>query len=315
MLEAFSPHCEMESFSMEADAGGLSFRSNSKTVLSPGWRGVLNREEDSQEEEKDANAAAAQFKNTETSEITGCSLSHGKTSPKPLYTEATLLTGMQTCGKVVADEQAREAMKECGIGTPATRAAIISTLLRREYIERSGKSLLPTGKGLVVYNAVKDMLIADAQLTGNWEKALSQIQLGETPPQTFMKAIGIYTRQVTEQVLSAEFAERRIGAIDCPKCRTGKMIVSNQVAKCRDEGCGFIIFRKFLNKMLSVQDIVDICSGGKTALIKGFQGKRGKPFGAHLALDKNNNLTFIFPEDGKKEVGKSAGIERSGEEE
>ena len=105
----------------------------------------------------------------------GHGLSQKKTLPKPLYTEATLLTAMENCGKEITDGQAREAVKDTGIGTPATRAAIITTLLKRDYIERSGKSIRPTEKGLYLYESVKDMMVADAKLTGTWEKALEQL--------------------------------------------------------------------------------------------------------------------------------------------
>lgn len=297
MLEAFAPPCEMESLSMEADAEGLPFRSASKKVTFPGWRAVLNRMEDKDEGEEPQDEGKAEFKTGEAADISGCSLSKGKTSAKTLYTEATLLTAMETAGKDIADEQAREAMKECGLGTPSTRAAIITTLFRRGYIERSGKKLMPTEKGLVIYNAVKDMMIADPELTGSWEKSLSLIENGDSIPETFMQAIAIYTRQVTQQALSVKFPEQDKPAIECPKCRTGKIKVNGKVAKCLNNDCGFIIFRKFLNKFLSVQDIIDICTGGKTALIKGFMGKKGKPFPAALKLDENYNLTFIFPDD------------------
>ena len=101
----------------------------------------------------------------------GYGLAQKKTLPRPLYTEATLLTAMENCGKEIADGQAREAVKELGIGTPATRAAIITTLFKRDYIERSGKSIRPTEKGLYLYESVKGMMVADAELTGTWEKA------------------------------------------------------------------------------------------------------------------------------------------------
>ena len=119
----------------------------------------------------------------------GHGLSQKKTLPKPLYTEATLLTAMENCGKEITNGQAREAVKDTGIGTPATRAAIITTLLKRDYIERSGKNIRPTEKGLYLYESVKGMMVADAELTGTWEKALAQIEGHTLDPESFMLSI------------------------------------------------------------------------------------------------------------------------------
>ena len=112
--------------------------------------------------------------------------------PKPLYTEATLLAAMETCGRNITDEKAKEAMKELGIGTPATRAAIITTLFKRDYIERSGKALVPTEKGLYIYEAVKDMQVANVELTGSWEKTLLQIEQHTLETRSFMHSIEFY---------------------------------------------------------------------------------------------------------------------------
>jgi DNA topoisomerase-3 len=124
-----------------------------------------------------------------------------KTLPKPLYTEATLLAAMETCGKNITDEQAKEAIKELGIGTPATRAAIITTLIKRDYIARSGKSIIPTEKGMYIYEAVKDMRVADVELTGSWEKTLAQVERHTLDTETFMQSILDYTRRATEEIL------------------------------------------------------------------------------------------------------------------
>lgn len=128
MLEAFSPVCEKETLVIEAAVDGLTFRSHSVSVVKPGWRAVFNRSEDKENDEETENKGTARFDESETVPVSGRSLAKKKTMPKPLYTEATLLAAMESCGKELADEEAREAMKELGIGTPATRAAVIATL-------------------------------------------------------------------------------------------------------------------------------------------------------------------------------------------
>ena len=309
MLEAFSPRCEKESLLMEASFDDLIFRSSSQKILFPGWRDVFSHAVDKEEDEKEFDEGSAEFEEGENAKVGGHSLAQKKTMPKPLYTEATLLTAMETCGKTIKDDALREAMKEQGLGTPATRAQIISTLFKREYIEQSGKSLLPTEKGLFIYDAVKDMRISDVEMTGSWEKMLSEIEKKVVSPDTFIKAIEVYTRQVTEEVLSLKFPQLSGSTITCPKCGTGKVIIRHKLAKCDNEKCGLLVFRKFLNKELTDQHLEQLFSSGSTKLIKGFKGKKGNTFDAMLSFDSNHNITFSFPKTatkgGKKKGAKS----------
>lgn len=296
MLEAFSPKCEKETLTMRATVDGRDFLSHTTSVIVPGWRGVFNRTEDKEEDEESTNKGTAEFSESETVPVAGRSLSQKKTTPKPLYTEATLLAAMETAGRHVTDEEAREAIKELGIGTPATRAAIITTLFKREYVERSGKALVPTEKGLNLYEAVRKMSVADAALTGNWEKTLLQIEQHKLAVETFMRSITAYTRQVTEEVLSIRLPQSPAGGIPCPKCGTGHIRLRPKVAKCSNESCGLLVFRRFLNKELTDQHFGQLFSSGATRLIKGFKGKKGNAFDASLAFDKEYNVTLVFPE-------------------
>jgi DNA topoisomerase-3 len=303
MLEAFGPRCEKDTLLVEATIGGLPFRSRSTTVVSAGWRGVYNRPEEPGSEDDDIGAAGVEYIEGETLPVMGHSLAKGKTRPKPLYTEATLLSAMETAGRQITDEKAREAMAQSGLGTPATRAGIIETLLCREYIERSGKLLIPTEKGIHLYKAIKDMRIADPQLTGDWENSLAMIETGEMKPETFMKAIAIYTRQITVEVLSLDLKQSQGEVIPCPKCGNGRVVIRHRLAKCDDDRCGLVVWRRFLNRDISESNIKLLLKSGKTRLITGFEGKSGKTFDARLTFDKNYNLTFRFP-DGKPKATK-----------
>jgi len=299
MLEAFAPKCEKEALLMEASFDEYIFRSNSLEIFFPGWRNVFNRPDDKEEGEKNTDEKSAEFKERENAKVGGHGLAQKKTIPKLLYTEATLLSAMETAGKNIVDEALREAIKEQGLGTPATRASIIETLLKREYIERSGKSLIPTEKGLFIYDAVKYMRIADVELTGNWEKTFADMEKNKVSPDTFMKAIEIYTRQITEEVLCLKFPQSSSG-VSCLKCGTGKVAVHHKLAKCNNEKCGLLIFRKFLNKELTDQHIQQLLSSGETKLIKGFKGKKGNAFDAKLMFDSDFNITFSFPKTAAK---------------
>ena len=299
MLEAFSPCCKKETLLMECRIGETVFRSKSSAVASPGWRGVFGRKEDKEEDGDGLNDGHAVFSEGDRILVSGHGLVQKKTVPKPLYTEATLLAAMETCGKDIADGEAREAVKDIGIGTPATRAAIITTLFKRDYVERNGKSLVPTEKGLLLYGAVKDMQVADVSLTGSWENALSQIERHTLDPDAFMASIRDYTRKATGEILRLSLPAAPVRTFTCPKCKTGHVILKGRTAKCDNGGCGLLVFRKFLNKELTDQHLEQLFSSGTTRLIKGFKGKKGVAFDAAVAFDAGFNLVLSFPKDGK----------------
>ena len=298
MLEAFSPPCEKELLVMECACEGMAFRSRSSSIVRPGWRGVFARKEDREKDEPERDGGTAEFAEGETVPVMGHGMAQKKTLPKPLYTEATLLAAMETCGKNITDEQAKEAIKELGIGTPATRAAIITTLIKRDYIARSGKSIIPTEKGMYIYEAVKDMRVADVELTESWEKTLAQVERHTLDTETFMQSILDYTRRATEEILRLDFPAMQERAFTCPKCKTGKIILRSKVARCDHDGCGLLVFRRILNKELTDTHMEQLFSSGTTRLIKGFKGKKGVPFDAAVTFDAEYNTVFSFPKTG-----------------
>lgn len=298
MLESFSPPCEKELLVMECTCEGMEFRSRSSCITKPGWRGVFARMEDREKDEPERDQGTAEFAEGEAVPVMGHGLAQKKTLPKPLYTEATLLAAMETCGKNITDEQAKEAIRDLGIGTPATRAAIITTLIKRDYIARSGKSIIPTEKGMYIHEAVKGMRVADVELTGSWEKALLQIEGHTLDTETFMKSIRDYTSKATSEILRLDFPAMQEKAFTCPKCKTGKIILRSKVAKCDRDGCGLLVFRRVLNKELTDSHLEQLFSSGSTKLIKGFKGKKGVPFDAAVTFDAEYNPVFSFPKTG-----------------
>ncbi len=295
MLESFSPPCEKEQLTMECTCEGIVFRSRSSSVIRPGWCGVFSRSEERDGDEPEGKVGTAVFAEGETLPVMGRGLAQKKTLPKPLYTEATLLGAMETCGKDITDEEAKEAVKDAGIGTPATRAAIITTLFKRDYIERSGKSIRPTEKGLYLFEAVKDMQVANVEMTGYWEKALAQIEGHTLDTETFMRSIRDYTHKATGEILRLEFPLPKSRSFTCPKCKCAHVIIRGKAAKCDKEGCGLMVFRRFLNKELTDQHLEQLFSSGSTRLIKGFKGKKGISFDAMVAFDESFNLKLVFP--------------------
>ncbi|WP_442592128.1 DNA topoisomerase [Pedobacter sp. AW31-3R] len=199
MLEAFHQECVKEVTKITIESGSV-FIANGTVIRSAGWRSVLNdKEEDKKDED---NPSLPKVKKGEELPIVRKALLEKQTKPKALYNEASLLKALETSGKEIEDEELRYAMKDSGLGTPATRAAIIETLITREYILREKRNLVPTFKGLAVYDVVKDQKIAQAELTGSWEKRLEEIRSGASVTE-FKAEISEYTRSITNELLAA----------------------------------------------------------------------------------------------------------------
>lgn len=298
MLEAFSDRCTKANTNVSLEVSGISFSTRGSVVLIPGWRGVLNTS-DEEKGEDDVSTLPA-LSNGDVLSINGTDLLEKQTKPRPLHTESSLLSSMETCGKDLADEVEREAIKESGIGTPATRAAIIETLFSREYIVREKKSLVPTNKGLVVYLAVRDKKIADVAMTGGWEQALNKIGVGKMDAVTFHKGIEVYAAQITTELLESKIEGNNTREnCPCPKCKNGQVVFYQKVAKCGNEECGLVVFRNKSSKELTDRQLKDLFTKGKTGTIKGFKSKEGKPFDAVVAFDSEYKTIFLF-DDSKK---------------
>lgn len=295
MLESFSGKCVMEKTAVTLQVADVDFSVRGSIIKVPGWRSVLNL---SDEDEQD-NTTLPELQQGDTLPVNNSEVLEKQTKPRPLHTESTLLAAMETAAKELENEEERQAMKEVGIGTPATRAAIIETLFSRDYIRREKKSLVPTEKGLAVHSIVKDKKIADISMTGSWESALAKIETGETDADTFHRGIEVYAAQITTELLNTtiSIASATDGPV-CPKCKQGHVLFFNKIAKCSDVDCSLKVFRNICNKQLTDKQITELVTKGKTSVIKGLQGKSGKTFDAALAFDAQFNVTFSFPDKG-----------------
>lgn len=293
VLEAFSRKCTQETTAVSLEIAGVSFSVKGSVVLIPGWRGVLNAQDE--EREDDAISTLPDLSTGDTLPVNDGELLEKQTRPRPVHTESSLLSAMETCGKELTDEAEREALKELGIGTPATRAGIIETLLSREYIRREKKSLVPTNKGLTVYLAVRDKKIADVSMTGEWERALNKIAAGEMDADTFHKGIEVYASQITSELLESRIESGHTReAYPCPKCKNGRVVLFPKVAKCNNEACGLTVFRNKSGKDLTDGQLKELLLKRKTPLIKGFKSKENKSFDAAIAFDTAYNMIFQF---------------------
>ena len=313
MVEAFSEECVKDTATVVAevvpDAGerceGLAFEAKGCIVRKAGWRGVYG-----EYGEDSGNTALPDWAEGDTLVMAGCSMSSGMTRPKPLHTESSLLAAMETAGREdVEDEEVRQALKDCGIGTPATRAAIIETLLRREYMVRVKKSLVPTEKGLALYSIVKEMDIANVEMTGRWEAELAKIEQGKTPHEAFMRDIESYTRKITTDLLACDriFGHKASGCT-CPKCGTGTMQFYGKVVRCDNPDCLLPVFRQIAGKTLTDEEMTGLLTEGKTAMLGGFKSKQGKPFSAAVTFDAEFNTKLVFAESkGERKGTKTKG--------
>ena len=297
LLEAFSERCLKEITTVSLTAGDCRFSVKGTQVKSAGWRAVHSEREEDEED-----VALPVLQPGENLPVQTAESMEKQTKPKPLHTESSLLSAMEHCGKEVQKEEYRSYLEEVGIGTPATRASIIETLIARGYMCREKRNLVPTEKGLAVYGIVKDRRIADVGMTGQWEAALAKIENGEMDSGTFRRGIEAYAVQITEELLQVQVPSADGECIPCPKCRSGRILFYPKVAKCSNVDCPFTVFRDKGGKRLSDKQITDLVGKGKTELVKGFKSKEGKSFDARLVLDKDFRIGYEFPprKDGKR---------------
>lgn len=307
-IEAFSPDSEEERMQVRFTHGTNIFTWKACRQISLGWKAVQKGKEVEAEMKEDGDeqilSSLPSLTEEEVLPLVSAEITAHKTKPKPLYTEATLLSAMENAGKEVEDAESKKAMAECGIGTPATRANIIETLILRDYIRRDKKVIIPTEKGLAVYEIVKDKKIANAEMTGSWELALAAIEAGKMPSDKFSQGINSYVSTICEELLSLTPEQKSYPVYRCPKCGQQSVGIYAKVAKCRHETCGFHVFREVCGILLSEDNIRDLISSGRTPILKGLTSKAGKKFNAQLVLGEDYATSFEFENKKGKQKGR-----------
>jgi DNA topoisomerase-3 len=323
-LAVFFPPAEFQVTTRISVAGGHSFQTNGKVMVKPGWLAVYGREA----QEDDANLVAVEkgeLVRTEAVDVNAL-----KTKPPARYTEATLLSAMEGAGKLIDDDELREAMQEKGLGTPATRAAIIEGLILEKYIHRDGRELIPTAKAFQLATLLRGLGVEDLtkpELTGNWEFQLSEMEKGKLSRDTFMAEIAAMTQRIVAKAkeydrdtIPGDYATLKA---PCPNC--GGIVKENYrrftcTGKSGDgEGCGFSIGKIPGGRSFELDEVEEFLVKKKIGPLEGFRSKAGWPFTAELKLVfddeiKNWKLEFDFGEDAKKEGESGEPVDFSGQE-
>ena len=300
------------------------FQTNGKVMVKPGWLAVYGREA----QEDDANlvaVAAGEMVRTEDVAVNPL-----KTKPPARYTEATLLSAMEGAGKLIDDDDLREAMSEKGLGTPATRAATIEGLIYEKYIHRDGRDLVPGAKAFQLMTLLRGLGVEDLtkpELTGNWEFQLAEMEKGKLERETFMAEIAAMTERIVKKAkeydrdtIPGDYATLKTA---CPNC--GGVVKENyRRFACsgvpgKTETCGFSISKIPGSRSFELDEVEKFLSDKKIGPLEGFRSKAGWPFTAELKLAfddevKNWKLEFDFGEDAKKDGESGLAVDFSGQE-
>jgi DNA topoisomerase-3 len=307
-LAVFHPEAVFENTKIETTVpagpdekdGGYVFRTRGKLLLVPGWRGVYGEaaadaakpeKEKAGDDDEGSNQQLPRLEQGEDVETRKISSARKETKPPRRYSDASLLGAMETAGKLVDDEELREAMKESGIGTPATRAAIIERLIQVGYVERDARSLVASEKGLNVIRLLNSHALTSPELTGSWEHRLGKIERGEDSREAFMGDIAGFAKEtiteLDETLKDVKIPRAKLGP--CPIC--GHEIVENRKGySCwarNDPGCGFVIWKSKAGKTLPIAIARELIKTGYTSrAVTGFKGRSGRSFRAHLAMSQ-----------------------------
>ena len=296
-IEAFAPNSEEERMLAELSDETYHYSWRATRRLSLGWRAYSqDGGKDKAEATDDEDELLEQLPMLTEGErlpLRHTEITEHQTKPKPLFTEASLLSAMEHAGRELTDAESRKAIAECGLGTPATRASIIETLIRREK-----KTLIPTEKGLSIYQLVKDQELANAELTANWELSLSAIEAGKASAEDFALRIRSYTTDICHKLLALQTEAPAYPSYRCPLCAQDSVGIFAKIIKCRNEACGFHIFGEICGVKLTEAHIQELLTSRRTSRIKGFQNKAGKKFNAHITLREDGSTAFEFASKG-----------------
>lgn len=287
------------------DVNKLDFESAGKTEISKGWKELFTYPKQETEKKKDAENPLPVLEENE--KVLGIvQMIKGMTKPPKPYTEGQLINMMKTCGKNIEDEKEMEILKEIeGLGTEATRSGIIETIKRHGYIRVDKNIVSITKKGEVLCKSIQGTLLSSPSMTAKWEAYLKKIGNGDGKPNHFISSIARFIEkliQETPQQLNVKELNQSLASVQqntkiaaCPACKNGSIFQRKTYYRCseHENGCKQTFPGQLLGKKLTEKNIKDLCTKGKTSMIKGMKSKNGKRFNAYLKLE-DGKITFEF---------------------
>ncbi len=277
-----------------------AFKSEGKVIKDPGWLAVYGREAAVDEESGRSLVAISQ---NEPAKVLDVEVTQNETKPPARFNEATLLSAMEGAGKLVEDEELREAMREKGLGTPATRSAIIEGLIHDGYVTRQGRDLIVTAKGTALITLLRGIGVTELcspEMTGEWEYKLNRMQRGAMKRKEFMAHIKEFTRDIVEKTKNFEgdsvSGDFETLDVKCPKCSGGPFDEDYRTFKCRS--CGLIIWKTMAGRLFETAEVEQLLTQGRVGPLEGFRSKMGRRFNATVKLGEDFRQEFDFGESG-----------------
>jgi DNA topoisomerase-3 len=289
-LAVFFPAAEYLQTTRITLVGEHHFKTEGKVLQAPGWLAVYGRAGGEENEN------LPPIKPDEKVPVAHVEAQANQTKPPPRYTEATLLSAMEGAGKLVEDEELREAMEAKGLGTPATRAAVIEGLISEKYVERLGRELKPTWKAFRLMFALRHFGVAEItspELTGDWESKLKQMEQAKLRREQFMEHIEQVTRDLVQRVKSGNIPDEAFATVPapCPKCGGA---IQETYRKFQCQGCDFYIWPVLLGREWSPEEVAELITKRFIGPLTGFRSKQGRPFSAGLRLTDDLRIEFDF---------------------
>ena len=302
-IASFYTDCQVAHTLVQGKVGDILFKASGKQITAVGWREVFNQPDEDLDQDK---SVLPDFTLGEKGAHEPAFLEK-ETKPPNQFTEGSLLRSMESAGKDIDDDEMRDVLKENGIGRPSTRASIIETLFRRNYIIRNKKQILPTTTGIDLIDTIQNSLLKSAELTGQWEKKLKEIERGEYHAGSFIKEMKhmvdhlvyeVRSEKVNKSLFNQTSSEKPDAAVkktaakavanhDCPKCKQGTLLKGSKAFGCSrfKEGCDFVLPFHFMGKKIPEKQYLRLLEKGKSIHLKGFRHN-----------DKNTEGTLSFSE-------------------
>ena len=299
-IAVFYPAAQFEITTRVTRVSKEAFKTEGKIITNPGWLAVYGRETTG---ESDADKTIVPITAGEIAKTTDIEIKQLETKPPPRFNEATLLSAMEGAGKLIDDEELRAAMTAKGLGTPATRAAIIEGLILDGYISRQGRELIATAKGMSLVTLLRGLganALCSPEMTGEWEFKLKQMEQGGLERGTFMAEIRGLTKEIVTKVKAFEgdSVEGNYAILDvkCPKCGAGPIKEDYRTYRC--QACDFLMWKTLAGRQFEVEEVKTLLAAGRIGPLEGFRSKRGLPFAAVVKLGEEFKPSFEFDSSG-----------------